>query len=99
MENMLHQFEIVLGLTDGTIVWRVEPSSWPHVDKHTISVSFIHLKLELYKEQFRYCWIIMSMQCLFQDGCITMEEYLVWTVNNVLCDDFLDLLSQVSVGQ
>jgi len=39
------------------------------------------------------------MQCLFQDGCITMEEYLVWTVNNVLCDDFLDLLSQVSVGQ
>ena len=30
-----------------------------------------------------------------QDGCITLEEYLVWTVRNVLCDDFLDLISQV----
>lgn len=29
------------------------------------------------------------------DGCITMEEYLVWTVKNQLCDDFLDLLSQI----
>ena len=48
MENMLHQFESVLGLKDGTIVWRVESSFWPHVDVHTISVSFIHLKLELY---------------------------------------------------
>ena len=38
MENKLHQFESVLGLTDGTIVWRVEPSGWPHVDVHTISV-------------------------------------------------------------
>jgi len=34
------------------------------------------------------CWVL-------QDGHITMEEYLVWTVNNALCDDFLDLLSQV----
>ncbi|XP_052801941.1 ubiquitin carboxyl-terminal hydrolase 32-like [Mya arenaria] len=30
-----------------------------------------------------------------RDGSITMEEYLVWTVNNALCDDFLDLLSQI----
>ncbi|KAJ8312385.1 hypothetical protein KUTeg_009758 [Tegillarca granosa] len=30
-----------------------------------------------------------------KDGCITMEEYLVWTVNNTLANDFLDLLSQI----
>ncbi|OWF52140.1 Ubiquitin carboxyl-terminal hydrolase 32 [Mizuhopecten yessoensis] len=30
-----------------------------------------------------------------QDGCISMAEYLVWTVNNTLADDFLDLLSQI----
>lgn len=30
-----------------------------------------------------------------QDGCITMEEYLVWTVNNTLSEDLLNLLSQV----
>ncbi|XP_052268914.1 ubiquitin carboxyl-terminal hydrolase 32-like isoform X1 [Dreissena polymorpha] len=30
-----------------------------------------------------------------QDGCISMEEFLVWTVNNALCEDFLDLLSQI----
>ncbi|XP_021349870.1 ubiquitin carboxyl-terminal hydrolase 32-like isoform X2 [Mizuhopecten yessoensis] len=32
-----------------------------------------------------------------QDGCISMAEYLVWTVNNTLADDFLDLLSQVGI--
>ncbi|KAL3857432.1 hypothetical protein ACJMK2_012103, partial [Sinanodonta woodiana] len=30
-----------------------------------------------------------------KDGKITQEEYLVWTVNNALSEDFLDLLSQV----
>ncbi|XP_060064706.1 ubiquitin carboxyl-terminal hydrolase 32-like [Ylistrum balloti] len=30
-----------------------------------------------------------------KDGCISMAEYLVWTVNNTLADDFLDLLSQI----
>ncbi|CAI9715032.1 ubiquitin carboxyl-terminal hydrolase 32-like [Octopus vulgaris] len=30
-----------------------------------------------------------------QDGCITMEEYLVWTVNNTLSEDLLNLLSQI----
>ena len=29
------------------------------------------------------------------DSKITMEEYLVWTVNNPLPDDFLDVLFQV----
>ena len=38
---------------------------------------------------------IVSCHDSDKDGFITMEEYLVWTVNNVLCDDFLDLLSQV----
>ncbi|KAK3083744.1 hypothetical protein FSP39_002517 [Pinctada imbricata] len=30
-----------------------------------------------------------------KDGCISLEDYLVWTVNNTLADDFLDLLSQI----
>ncbi|XP_060562624.1 ubiquitin carboxyl-terminal hydrolase 32-like [Ruditapes philippinarum] len=38
---------------------------------------------------------IVSCHDSDKDGFITMEEYLVWTVNNVLCDDFLDLLSQI----
>ncbi|XP_071094049.1 ubiquitin carboxyl-terminal hydrolase 32-like isoform X1 [Haliotis cracherodii] len=38
---------------------------------------------------------IMSSLDTDKDGFITMEEYLVWTVNNTLTDDFLDLLSQI----
>ncbi|XP_062601497.1 ubiquitin carboxyl-terminal hydrolase 32-like isoform X2 [Saccostrea cucullata] len=30
-----------------------------------------------------------------KDGCLTQAEYLVWTVNNTLADNFLDLLSQI----
>lgn len=30
-----------------------------------------------------------------KDGCISQAEYLVWTVNNALADNFLDLLSQI----
>ena len=30
-----------------------------------------------------------------QDGCITQEEYLVWTVDNPMPAEFLDLLFQV----
>ncbi|CAG2247856.1 USP6_32 [Mytilus edulis] len=30
-----------------------------------------------------------------KDDSITQEEYLVWTVNNTLADDFLNLLSQI----
>ena len=47
-----------------------------------------------YEVRYENCHMIISIY-LFQDGCITLEEYLVWTVHNVLCDDFLDLISQV----
>lgn len=33
-----------------------------------------------------------------KDGCITCEEYQVWTVNHPLPGVFLDLLFQVRVG-
>ncbi|ESO97937.1 hypothetical protein LOTGIDRAFT_153048 [Lottia gigantea] len=38
---------------------------------------------------------IMSCHDNDKDGYITMEEYLVWSVNNTLTDDFLALLSQI----
>ncbi|XP_041349176.1 ubiquitin carboxyl-terminal hydrolase 32-like [Gigantopelta aegis] len=38
---------------------------------------------------------ILSSLDTDKDGCITMEEYLVWTVKNTLTDDFLNLLTQI----
>ncbi|CAL1537349.1 unnamed protein product, partial [Lymnaea stagnalis] len=38
---------------------------------------------------------ILSCHDVNKEGCLTMEDYLLWTVNNQLTTDFLELLSQI----
>lgn len=37
--------------------------------------------------------------CLFQMGHLTLEDYQIWSVKNVLANEFLNLLFQVCLRQ